>query len=800
MSRAIGINLGGGSLPDGGLKNDELIKQTATNGDADWYAKPYLNVKLYGAKGDAIQLDDGAITSADATFTSASATFTIDDVGKVMHIEGAGASGGYLTTTIASFTSATEVELTDTASTTVTGAVSLYGTDDTSAIQDTINAVDAQLGGTVFIPNGNYILNGALQNNIGVDNIDYNSQLYIPRRERGLIDEFSTTWIIGETTPMLGQSGGLSVSLPQLSGVTLISTIQGSGIDPSVICTRNSADLPSDVRGFFNYQCLGVKNINILVTPNENSKITMGGISAFASIVAYFEYITIFPYNIGLFDTQEPDVIDVTGLSVPAINCTPGGYVNQVSVGGFTNGYKFGEHVTFTYANARCCTNALLATGGSQSTVFVEFLANWCKNGISSDLILPVDAGVKFLSFKAEVYEAAKWYKNETFVNDPSNEISGELKYNIVRAGIGVDNDFFIKNGGENLTCRPYSQEKTRSITSGETMTLSKLNALRTFYNSVSDATILLPALTTNTSAPFTPEAMQSTFYAVRNIGNLTFATTGGSTIETIPDNFRTTIGNKSLVKVTYLGSDIWRLDGDLEETTGGITTPNVIRYLKFNNNVDDATLNSLPIATSITYNATGKVNQSAIFAGASNYVVLPNASDLNFGDGATDSPFSVGMWVNFDTVASSQRLFTKRDGGFLGTVDEYRVLWSSTNKLVFTLYDASSGGTIARSGSTTPTISTWYYLTFTYDGSGTEAGLKIYVNGVEETYTSQSSGTYTAMEVGTSAPAIGTSNYNLGNGSFDGQMDEFTIWDKELSGAEITGLVTDGNSGTEIP
>lgn len=790
---------GGGSLPNGGLINDELIKQSATDGDAEWYRKAYFNVKLYGAKGDGIQLTDGAISSGDATFTSASATFTANDVGKVMHIEGAGASGGYLTTTIATFTSGTEVELTDNASTTVSGAVSLYGTDDTTFIQAAINAADENLGGTVFIPNGNYIINGALQNGIGVDNIDYNSQLYIPRRERGFIDEFSTIWIEGETTPMLGQSGGLSVSLPQLAGVTLISTIQGSGVDPSVICTRNDADTPLNVRGFFNYQSLGIRNLNILVTANENNKVTMGGISAFASIVAYFEYITIFPYNLGLFDTQEPDVIEVTGLSVPAINCTPGGYVNQVSVGGFTNGYKFGEHVTFTYANARCCTNALVATGGSQSTVFVEFLSNWCKNGISVDLVTGVLAYIKMLSFKSEVYQSGKWYDHQYSINDPSNNILGKLEYNVVRANIGVDNDFFIINGGDNITCRPYSVEKTRSITSGETLTLSALNSLRTSYNSIADAAINLPQLSTNASNPFTPERMQSTYYAVRNIGNLIFTPASGVTIETIPSNYRTTNGNKSLVKLTYLGSNIYRLDGDLQETAGGIITPNVIRYLKFNNNVEDATLNSTPIATSIIYDATGKVNESAIFVGGANYVVLPNASDLSFGDGTTDSPFSVDFWVNFDTVASTQRLFVKRDGGTTGG-EEYRIIWSSSNKLVFTLYDDSTGGTIAISGSTTPTISTWYHVAFTYDGSSTEAGLKMYVDGVEETYTSQSSGSYTAMEVGTINPVIGTQPWALGSSSFDGQMDEFRVWDKELSSVEVNDLVADGDAGIELP
>lgn len=69
---------------------------------------------------------DGAITSGDNTFTSATGPseneFTDSYIGKTIVVSGAGASGANLTTTIASVTSATEIELTAAAGTTVSGA------------------------------------------------------------------------------------------------------------------------------------------------------------------------------------------------------------------------------------------------------------------------------------------------------------------------------------------------------------------------------------------------------------------------------------------------------------------------------------------------------------------------------------------------------------------------------------------------------------------------------------------------------------------------------------------------------
>lgn len=64
----------------------------------------------------------GDITATDTTLTSDTAVFRDEDVGRYIYVEGAGDSGAMLVTTIASYTNTTEVELTDAAVTSVTGA------------------------------------------------------------------------------------------------------------------------------------------------------------------------------------------------------------------------------------------------------------------------------------------------------------------------------------------------------------------------------------------------------------------------------------------------------------------------------------------------------------------------------------------------------------------------------------------------------------------------------------------------------------------------------------------------------
>lgn len=125
----------------------------------------YTSITWYGAKCDGIfqsnqNFDQPAtnlsITATQTLLTSSGSTFTSADVGKRIYVPGAGPAGAALSTTIASFVGATQVNLTVAASTTITtqaatnAAPFVYGTDDTAAIQAAYTGVP--FGGTVVIP------------------------------------------------------------------------------------------------------------------------------------------------------------------------------------------------------------------------------------------------------------------------------------------------------------------------------------------------------------------------------------------------------------------------------------------------------------------------------------------------------------------------------------------------------------------------------------------------------------------------------------------------------------------------
>lgn len=102
-----------------------------------------------------------SITSGAAVLTATGASFASGDVGKQIYVSGAGTGGAPLVTTIAGYTSATQVTLTANAATTLSAVstVIYYGSDETSALNTAMAAVPAD-GGILLISPGVHMYTG----------------------------------------------------------------------------------------------------------------------------------------------------------------------------------------------------------------------------------------------------------------------------------------------------------------------------------------------------------------------------------------------------------------------------------------------------------------------------------------------------------------------------------------------------------------------------------------------------------------------------------------------------------------
>lgn len=257
------------------------------------------------------------------------------------------------------------------------------------------------------------------------------------------------------------------------------------------------------------------------------------------------------------------------------------------------------------------------------------------------------------------------------------------------------------------------------------------------------------------------------------------------------------------------------RRRGLYKSKSGGavaIPTENLVLYCGFNNSLTDETGNHTLTNSGVTYvNGlwSGTTLSAANWAQAVDYVTIPDSDLFSFGNGTTDSPFSISFGVFFSgngDNSTSNTIINKRgdDGTGSGAIyREWQVVRAvPSQKLRVILWDDSASANFNCEADTVLSNSTNYHITVTYDGSSTFAGIKIYIDGVlESTYNDNSTGTYTAMENLSAPVAIGGIGWSFDSTTayFNGLLDGLGIWDVELSQAEVAAIYSKQTGGTEI-
>ena len=175
---------------------------------------------------------------------------------------------------------------------------------------------------------------------------------------------------------------------------------------------------------------------------------------------------------------------------------------------------------------------------------------------------------------------------------------------------------------------------------------------------------------------------------------------------------------------------------------------------------------------------------RSFSFDGVNDYFDLGN--NFNFGNGTTDSPFSISAWINM-TSTSGFRILNRYDGSNF----EYSFGTGGNNKLQFFIFDTI---TKYRAIVMTNVLNTgqWYHVAATYNGdvdSNDQFGMSIFVNGTPATVTKTSVGNYEAMPNLSIDAYIGKLNTSYANG----KIDEVSIWDSALSSSAVTEIYNNG-------
>jgi len=171
-----------------------------------------------------------------------------------------------------------------------------------------------------------------------------------------------------------------------------------------------------------------------------------------------------------------------------------------------------------------------------------------------------------------------------------------------------------------------------------------------------------------------------------------------------------------------------------------------------------------------------GKINNCANFDGdvdESVFMWLSRSNFFNFDSGN----FSVSQWVYFEGSSYYQSLFSTRVDG-AATSNSFSVVADLNNKLSF--YDGGFTGDLY-----TFSGSNWYHLTTVRDGST----INFYVDGSFAASVAKSN----PYEV----TSIAMGGHLNGEEPLNGRIDEVGVWNRALTGAEITSLYNAGAGKT---
>lgn len=189
-------------------------------------------------------------------------------------------------------------------------------------------------------------------------------------------------------------------------------------------------------------------------------------------------------------------------------------------------------------------------------------------------------------------------------------------------------------------------------------------------------------------------------------------------------------------------------------------------------------------VTSNITYGAAGILGDAYSFNGSSSEITVPSAAVLNFG--ATVKSFS--FWM-YPTAAGSSTIMNK---GTSGNNPTQNIRFGS-DRQIKTHFEGTGDQTPIMSSSGTVPLDEWTFIVVVYDL--VNKTVDFYINGshdVQRTYTTT---------VGAISP---TQDFVLGSNDaggdfFTGRLDEFNVFDAELSAANVTTL-WNGGAGLTHP
>ena len=186
-----------------------------------------------------------------------------------------------------------------------------------------------------------------------------------------------------------------------------------------------------------------------------------------------------------------------------------------------------------------------------------------------------------------------------------------------------------------------------------------------------------------------------------------------------------------------------------------------------------------------------GLLNEYSLhFDGNNDILNCGDSNDFSFGNGTTDSAFSISAWINVGTLLLAPKPIVAKNAS---SQQEYTFYVATNGALYFILYDTLGGSsdhaTIQSASAGTISIGSWFHVVASYAGGGV-SGMGMFVNG-SALSTTASTNNYTAMSNGTADFLIGHDKTQ--RKTFSGNIDEVSLWNKKLDASDASSLYNGG-------
>ena len=219
---------------------------------------------------------------------------------------------------------------------------------------------------------------------------------------------------------------------------------------------------------------------------------------------------------------------------------------------------------------------------------------------------------------------------------------------------------------------------------------------------------------------------------------------------------------------------------------TNGVPIPSgAVAWWPANGNANDAIgTNTGTLLNSATY-AAGEVSQAFSFTGSTDYMQALDSPSLN-----QTNAMTLECWVYVAAYsANNSVLVIGKDGT---SVHEYQITLVNTSGHWWfrSLFSTGGGNLTYVTGTTVPQLNTWYHVAMTYDG----LNFRQYVNGVAD------GGPISSGAIAPTADPFLIGGYGTGPWTFNGRVDEATLYNRALSQAEVQSVYNAGGGGKYLP